>query len=349
MNVKTFCAPSVLEALAGIRREMGPDAVILSTVESPLSVARRFEVTAAVEPRRAVAPAFAGDPRGGSRLPAGPAQSRGAVAAGAPFATPAAERSDGALVRRLLDQDVDETLAAALASRVAGSRDPEAGLAALLRSMVKPAPAPRKNGVTVLVGGTGVGKTTTLAKLAAGPLAAAGLSPAFVTCDTWRVAAVEQLAVFADVLEIPFAAAYTPEELAGEVARLREAGHHVLVDTPGRSLRDTAGLRQLQEFVTAVGGRTTHLVVPGTLKARDVAPLWRASEPFAVDHLIFSRLDETSSHGPVLSVLAKARRPVSWVTFGQNVPEDIAGAESLDPARLILDGEFDVRFDRKTA
>lgn len=360
MNIRTFCAPSVEAALAQVRRELGDEAVILSSREVPFAApATRCEVMAARESAPGRRPAFERAPlaravessrAAGSSRATGPTRTP-TPTRGAPAAT--AEAPDQAtclLELQLTRQEVDPMLAHELARRLrgAGHGGAAAALARLLRAgglVEEHAPRDR---VTVVVGGTGVGKTTTLAKLAA-RLNAAGAAPALLTCDTWRVAAVEQLAVFADLLGVPLAVAYTPREMAEAADRLLAEGHTLLVDTPGRAPRDAAGLAQLKEYLDALPERRTHLVAPAHLRGRDIEALVAAWQPLGFERVLLTKLDETTTCGALLTLLIKAQRPATWITFGQNVPDDLSPARASELATLILEGVLDVGADLKFA
>lgn len=361
MNIRTFCAPSVEAALAQVRRELGEEAVILSSRELPFSAAaQRYEVMAARESapgRRSAASAPALPPRNSGAFSAAealrPPGGARAAAPARPAAAATGEAPDQAtrlLELQLARQEVDPTLAHELARRLRGSGPggAPAGLARMLTAgglVEEEAPDDR---VTVLVGGTGVGKTTTLAKLAH-RLRGAGRSPALLTCDTWRVAAVEQLAVFAELIGVPLAVAYTPREMAEAADRLLAEGHTLLVDTPGRAPRDAAGLAQLKEYLDALPARRTHLVAPAHLRGRDIEALVAAWRPLGFERVLLTKLDETTTCGSLLTLLIKAQCPATWITYGQNVPDDLSPARASELATLILEGALDVGVDLKFA
>jgi flagellar biosynthesis protein FlhF len=327
MNLKRFCAPSVDEALARIRRELGEEAVILSTSEiTPPGGARQVEILAAAD------------------LSSRPVRAARGKGRGDPIPEPSAAAHG--LLDHLLQNDVDPRLAEALIRRVEGSTSKTRDLEDLLEKAI-PVDGDGLAPVTAFIGATGVGKSTTLAKLAARE--ARERPVAVVTCDTCRIAAVEQMAILADLMDVPFAAAYTPLELDEAVRDFTAGGARVLIDTPGLSPRDGEGIRSLGDFLPPPDRCLRYLVAPATIRSSDVGPLLDGFNRIGVDRLILSKLDETSAHGPILTLLARARRPVSWVTFGQAIPGDIAPADSRELARLMLMGDAHVRFVEKTA
>lgn len=202
-----------------------------------------------------------------------------------------------------------------------------------------------------LVGPTGVGKTTTLAKLAARLALAEGQKVALLTCDTFRIAAASQLATYAEIMALPLEVAYSPDQLA-EAAQRYAHVDYLLIDTPGFGQRSHQ-IEELASFVTAlpaaplkeggsVGwrgtwrGREAHLVVAAPTKYADLLDVVESFRRIPLDALLITKLDETKLHGPVLSLVAGAGLPVSYVTMGQNVPQDIEVAQADRLAMLAL-------------
>ena len=218
----------------------------------------------------------------------------------------------------------------------------ELAIAAPLQQRPAPADGPR---VCALVGPTGVGKTTTIAKLAA--LHGLGNGrPAppvrIVTIDNYRIGARQQIETYGEIMRIPVTSAETAEELKKEIA-LGVDADIVFVDTVGRSPADYARMAEMRSVLDAVGrGGTTQLVVSATTKFADLLQILRHFEPFGYDSVIVTKLDETGSVGNVISALADSRKPVSYLCAGQVVPQDIEEASALRLLRQ-LDG---FRLDR---
>lgn len=192
--------------------------------------------------------------------------------------------------------------------------------------------------VVALVGPTGVGKTTTVAKLAANFKLTHGFRPGLVTVDTYRIAAVEQLRTYAEIISLPLAVANAPSEMRRAIDELGDVDL-VLIDTAGRSPRDEVKIRELADFLAAAQPDEVHLVLSAVAGQRS---LRAAVERFAVvraDRLILTKLDEADGLGGVLSLLGQADRPVSYLTTGQAVPDDIEPANRTRLARLILGHE----------
>lgn len=196
---------------------------------------------------------------------------------------------------------------------------------------------PGKTQVAVLVGPTGVGKTTTLAKLAAYAQLHLKQKVALVTLDTYRLAAVDQLQEYARILQVPLHVALTVEDLRSAM-RFYQDRSLVLVDTPGHSPKDETMLAQLRTFLDELPNCETHLVLSATTKPRDLAEIAQRYEALKPTRMIFTKLDETSTYGPLLGTLVRVKRPLSYLATGQEVPEALEMATSRRVADLILPG-----------
>lgn len=181
------------------------------------------------------------------------------------------------------------------------------------------------SGVVALVGPTGVGKTTTLAKLAAHAKLHHGADVALITLDTYRIAAVEQLKTYAKIMEIPVQVALNLNELRGAI-KFHGDKDLILIDTAGHSQKDQASMATLQEFLKNQEDIDVHLVLSATTKSTDLTDIVNKFEPLGPEHLIFTKLDETSAYGPLFNQIIRTRKPVSYLTVGQSVPEDFLNA-----------------------
>jgi flagellar biosynthesis protein FlhF len=193
--------------------------------------------------------------------------------------------------------------------------------------------------VVALIGPTGVGKTTTIAKLAAKLKLDENRRIGLVTIDTYRIAAVDQLKKYADIIGSPLRVVHTPEELREAVQQMRDCDF-VLIDTAGRSPKDALKLNELRTFLDAASPDEVHLVLSATAD-RDCVDL--AIEKFSnvrVDKMIFTKLDEARHVGAVLNVVRNVRKPLSYVTTGQGVPADIEVARGKRIAQLILGSDL---------
>jgi flagellar biosynthesis protein FlhF len=372
VSAKTYRAGTLKEALAQVRRDLGGSAVILGTREVRrrrmfgLGSREMIEVTAS----DGSSPATADRAGGPANAPPSVVIPASSEALHSHFGEQLSRlhamvedlskhgRLDhllpdlpGDLVptyASLLEAEVPESLARRLVRYVAErlepdeTRNPEAVRDALreaVESCVQIAPpiaaVAGTRRVVALVGPTGVGKTTTVAKLAANFKLAHGLRPGLVTVDTYRIAAVEQLRTYAEIIDLPLAVANAPSEMQRAIDELGNVDL-VLIDTAGRSPRDEVKIRELSDFLAAARPDEVHLVLSAVSGERS---LRAAVERFAVaqaDRLILTKLDEADGLGGVLAVLGHADRPVSYLTTGQAVPDDIEPANRARIARLIL-------------
>ncbi|MBI5017355.1 MAG: flagellar biosynthesis protein FlhF [Deltaproteobacteria bacterium] len=191
--------------------------------------------------------------------------------------------------------------------------------------------------VVALVGPTGVGKTTTAAKLAARCALQEKRRVGLVTVDTFRIAAVEQLRTFAKIMDVPLRVALDAEGLRAAVADFADRDL-VLVDTAGQSPRDEQALRDLLDLLPAEAGIEVHLVLSVTTRARDLERILRHYGPVRPSRLLLTKLDETDCHGPLLGLPLASRLPLSYLTTGQNVPDDIEEATPSRVAAFLLQG-----------
>ena len=191
---------------------------------------------------------------------------------------------------------------------------------------------PRK---VALVGPTGVGKTTTLAKLAADYLLQGGRKLALVTIDIYRIAATEQLKVYGEIMKVPVEVVLSPEDLQQVWARHRDK-ELILIDTSGRSPKDSAGLAELESFIGQGSAVENHLVLSATTRDREAAGALKRFSRLPLRSLIFSKIDECESLGGLLNLHLKNNFPLSYLTTGQRVPEDMVLAEPSGVASLIM-------------
>ncbi|MFM9961039.1 MAG: flagellar biosynthesis protein FlhF [Planctomycetaceae bacterium] len=255
------------------------------------------------------------------------------------------------LYTELLDSDVEEEVARDLIFRLRRHVKPEqlhdhpyckALLTGLVESdfriasPIKPTPGRRR--IVALVGPTGVGKTTTIAKLAANFRLRDGIKIGLVTVDTFRVAAVEQLRTYAEIIDLPMKVVTSPLEMRRVLDELVGLDL-ILIDTGGRSPRDELKIQELKTLLAEAQVDEVHLVLSLTA---GVSSLRAACEKFATANttaLILTKLDEAAGMGSLMTAARKLPLPVSYLTTGQDVPDDIECANACRMARLVLGQE----------
>ncbi|MFH1419570.1 MAG: flagellar biosynthesis protein FlhF [Planctomycetota bacterium] len=189
--------------------------------------------------------------------------------------------------------------------------------------------------IVAMVGPTGVGKTTTIAKLAATMRLREGKRVGLVTVDSYRIAAVEQLKTYARILDVPLVPVVTPDEMRKAVRQLSDVDL-ILIDTAGRSPRDEPHIAELAECLAAASPDQVHLVLSTTSREAAIREAIENFSSLGARHLIFTKLDEAVGLGVMLNVLNSADMRLSYLTNGQAVPNDIEEGSAKRVAQLIL-------------
>lgn len=408
MEVKTYRARSVQEALALVRQDLGPDAAVLHTREVHKGLWRLFgrrseiEVVASAEvfvPSRwpETARDLGAAPATAARAPFGetsheleppplkpPHLAAADAAASRPVEGPSADElrsqlnqlqsmvehlyqqrgqhtgsempeSLFRLFTELLDAEFSDELARHMIDRIRAASSPadlddELTLKARLLRLVEDeirtcgpiqVTAPQRR-LVALVGPTGVGKTTTIAKLAADFHLRQQLRVGLITVDTYRIAAVEQLRTYADIIDLPMEVVSTPREMRAAVERMTDRDL-ILMDTAGRSPRDEVKIQELRSMLAEAKADEVHLVLSSVAS---VASLKNTASKFAgvgATSIILTKLDEATGLGNLLPLLRSSDLPLSYVTNGQNVPDDIEAADARRLARWMLGADSDER------
>lgn len=371
MQLRRFRGRELPEVMRRVRDELGPDAVILHTRTAGRSGVLRFmggvgvEVLAAVDTPGGPAATSPGPAAGPPPSTEPPSQTRRALAPPRPRGLEAglAELRDlvvrlggarvlppelGPLYSRLVGAGVDESLTWAIlaalprvdaAGRLLVGAALTAALAERLTAMIRVA-APRgaeRRGVVAMVGPTGSGKTTALAKLAA-RARVAGIPLALVSLDDGGLGAPSPLEAFARILQVPYTFAPAREDLA-RVVGTGGREHALFVDTPGVAPGDAAALAALRALLDVAAPTDLHLVLPATGKLADAQTAIQAFGALGETTLVWTRLDETCRHGEVLSASVDGGRPLAWFGTGRAVPGDLRPATARDLVDRVLGEE----------
>ncbi|MBT2688575.1 flagellar biosynthesis protein FlhF [Bacillus sp. ISL-47] len=177
-----------------------------------------------------------------------------------------------------------------------------------------------------VAGPTGVGKTTTLAKMAAECVIKHKKKVAFITTDTYRIAAIDQLKTYAKILNVPLEVCYTIEDFKQAAEKLKE-NDLILIDTAGRNFRNKQYVEDLLNVIDFKNDMETFLVLSLTAKQRDMEDIYRQFSIIDIDKLIFTKADETSTYGAMYNLIHKYKKGAAYITNGQDVPDDILAAE----------------------
>ena len=192
------------------------------------------------------------------------------------------------------------------------------------KPLVPPVPGTRRRRplVVALVGPTGAGKTTTLAKLAVSPSAFGGWKVGLLTIDTFRTGALEQLEAYANVTGLPLEVVYTAEEVEPALERLSGCDV-ILVDSPGRSPRHPAHNQAWTDLLGQIGPDEIHLVIPAPMRLEFAVSTLDAYERLGITHLLLSKLDEVPDDAGIADAAVEMRLQTRWVTDGQEIPVDL--------------------------
>ncbi len=342
MQVKTFRAPTISQALEGIRKELGPDAIILSNKKVMDAAGETVvEVMAAVE---------AGTP--GSRDGNGGGDGLGAdiqndlkeiksflsmLISSKGYWTqlqlkqPLAEIYHGLLVHGLDEKYTYRLLRNVVSELKSTPTDKTELLNAFCQQLLEririhePFSNPHSGTPPqcyTFVGPTGVGKTTTLAKLAALLKVRYQLTVAVISIDTYRIGAVDQLQAYTDILELPLLVVQNQAELERSRQQLNNYDV-ILIDTIGKNYLDRQHVRDMQEVFRDELAFHHFLVLSATAKDEDLAQTIKNFKPLRIGSLVFTKVDETLNHGSMLNQLLRFQKPLSYLGTGQRVPEDI--------------------------
>lgn len=194
-------------------------------------------------------------------------------------------------------------------------------------------------GNVVLVGPTGVGKTTTIAKLAGKLLLVEKKRVGLITVDTYRIGAVEQLKTYAEIMNIPFEVVITMNEMEKAVESMKNCDI-VLIDTTGRSSKNTMQISELRAFVEKAKPDSINLVVSAITKNRDLKIILDGYKGLDYKDIIVTKLDETSVYGSLYNIQKLSEKPIRFITTGQNVPDDIKKPTKDELVRFILGEEI---------
>jgi flagellar biosynthesis protein FlhF len=200
-----------------------------------------------------------------------------------------------------------------------------------------PMPSRIESGVryAFFFGPTGVGKTTTIAKLAADSMLKDKRRIGFITADTYRIAAVEQLKTYANILNVPLEVIFSPKEIVQAKERLSGCDL-IFVDTAGRNFRNDEYVQGIRELLRHDADCLNFLVLSLTAKYSDIKAIIRNFDDVPVSRVIFTKADETEAYGAMLNVAYETGLPFSYITTGQNVPDDIVAATPALVANMIM-------------
>lgn len=353
MKIKKYIAANMPEAMKQIRKELGPEAVILHSKEIQeggflgLFKKKKIEVVAALDPepvhfKRRTPPRDSAkqelteevsEQKLNKEIMKEIQQLKKMVAMNAKHSREHFPLEYELVYQHLLQQEVEEELAAEIVAKVLKKH--EKGEAektvrhiwedtrAVIANMLDVYPfhgISDEKKVLQFVGPTGVGKTTTIAKIAALLMLKRKKKVAFITTDTYRIAAVEQLKTYARILNVPIEVVYSADDYEQAVAKF-EPYDYILIDTAGRNYREEKYVNDLKQLISVQAD--TFLVLAATAKYSDLVEIYENFRHFPLKQVIFTKTDETNTFGSLLNIPVRQQIGIAYVTDGQDVPNDI--------------------------
>lgn len=338
MKILKFQARNMREALAQIKDEVGPDAMVVATRQVRRGLlGNGVEVSVALEAEDS-APT--------------PKLERSSIGAAASLGEHDVERimaplrSELRSIRSLLrGHHGDRHIGEELRKEVAKMRDafesfkdqPAEAMGQASTVSAGPIAKPSTGRVVALVGPTGVGKTTTVAKLAATAALVEKKRVAIVTLDTYRIGGEEQIRTFADLIGVPLVLVADPAELMEQIDDLYTYDK-IFIDTAGRSPRDTPALRELRGALEEIDDLEVHLTMALSTPTEMIDATYARFSRIGIDRLLFTKLDEAVSFQELIHTPGRLKLPISYVTNGQAIPEDIEAVSAERLGELAREG-----------
>lgn len=246
------------------------------------------------------------------------------------------EQQEDELLTLLKSLDIDLDYYPELKKRI-GDKDINEELKKIILDDIKIVTDDLK-GKVVLVGPTGVGKTTTIAKLAGKLSLIDKKKVGLITVDTYRIGAVEQLKTYAEIMNIPFKVVITMKEMS-EAVKSMEDCDVVLIDTTGRSSKNSMQISELRAFIEKAEPDYISLVISSIIKNRDINIILEGYKELNYNDIIITKLDETSVYGSLYNIQRMSNKPIRFITTGQNVPDDIKNPSKEEIVKFIFGEE----------
>lgn len=365
MKVKKYIANTMPEAMHEIRKELGSDAVILQSKEVKkkgilgLFKKSKIEVVAAIDPQpiqnekkkvtnesQIIAKQSNLPKKDNHEILNEIKNLKNILELQSKKAGMDISTEYQLALEHLLDQEVDATIAEEIIQEVANELEgKEVDLKEINQTITStiteklakypPEGITGDKNIIQFVGPTGVGKTTTIAKVAAKLMLEDKKKVAFITTDTYRIAAIEQLKTYARILNVPLEVAYNVEDYQKALEKLA-AYDLILVDTAGRNFRDTKYIKELKEMIGDSGRISTYLVLSLTAKPKDLNDIYDQFYQIPITGMIFTKIDETTQYGSMLNIVLNKQIGIAYVTNGQDVPDNILHLTPQDLSELIV-------------
>ncbi len=379
MKIKKFVASTLKEAIELMKDEFGGEAVILSQrlveKETPKGKVRMFEVTSGIEKEdeKFVPPAAPQKEKGNlndellalaekikdqrnnyrreNETPAKKitvAPKKRPVKA-EPHNKQVSETALKEVVDTLIHREVSKPIIRNMVNQLKKSREfiteenlddyVVSNISSMLPTTSFEVSKNRSPKIVALIGPTGVGKTTCIAKLAAISKILHNLDIGIISIDTYRLGAIDQLRIFSEISNIDMLVAYEAEEMPGLINQLRKKDV-IFIDTAGRSQKNKKDLLATRKFLDSIKVNETYLTLSATASTKNLLDVSERFNVFDYDSLIFTKVDEGVAYGNILNAIVSTQKPVIYLTNGQVIPDDIIAADSDFIASMIYKGKI---------
>ncbi|MBS4213056.1 AAA family ATPase [Neobacillus rhizophilus] len=360
MKIKRYIVDSLPQAIQLIRQELGENAVILNTKEIKtggifgLFQRKQFEVIAASEAVKekaeelSVTKQLQAESEVLKRLENVEKLLENFSKNEAPMAAKPSGKKLQKWLARLEEQEVDEEVIRFIEKKIIG-RSPsleelseqqvgemvQDTITRLFQDGIAPVGLDSEVNMITLLGPTGVGKTTTIAKLASRQVLYQRKKVGLLTADTFRIAAVEQLRTYANILNVPIEVADSPEHVKLAMERLEHC-QMIFMDSAGRNYLEEQYIEQMIELLSSAPKQENHLVLSMTSRWKDMKQIVERMKSLQIDKVILTKWDESTCFGAALNLVYHYPYPISFLSLGQGVPEDIMLAEAQYMAKKIM-------------
>lgn len=349
MKIRKYYSRDIAEGFLKVKKELGPEAIILQTRKvrrrgfKGWFAPRRVEIIAALD-SRSPAPSMLSKTEKAGWVESEISELKDMVKSlvEQPRQRPVNDLQGGGedqcnywrsyLQHHDVDPAILDEMFAELAPKYEGNSVSREMLALLLQEQVCtriPVAEEKECRTMVFIGPTGVGKTTTLAKLAARYSLNCQEKVGLITIDHFRIGAVDQLTAYAEIIDLPLEVVFTPRDLNRALTRLQDCDR-ILVDTAGRATGNLAQINELSDYIKVLLPAEVHLVISATTRWQDIRFIAGSFSKLHYNRLLITKLDETASYGAILNGAYYANQPLVYITNGQSVPDHLKLAREMD-------------------
>lgn len=375
MKVKKFVAPTLKEASALMKKELGGEAFILSTrvinKRTDLGIQKHFEITSGIEEEMDIIsaetevgtavtnPSFRDDLMKLQQKVIGKDRNnRINYDDDSIVITPKTKKREvisteqymdliRGYVKKLIHNEVSKPIVKSIVNQIKKSKEfinpsniEDYIITSLSSQITTTSFEIKKRGkqkIVAIVGPTGVGKTTCIAKLAAISKILNNLKIGIISIDTYRLGAIDQLRIFSEVSNIDMLVAYETKEMPALIKKFSDKDL-IFIDTAGRGQKNTNELEKTKEFLDAVNVDKTYLAISATNSTKNLEEVVQKFEVFDYSALILTKIDEGVVFGNILNVVVNSKKPLIYLTNGQVIPDDIIAADSDFIAKMVVTG-----------